>query len=383
MGFLQQARQDWVCCKTPTLPAAKPARFGWSPSPNMPRALRQDHLTNASKLGRYRPAPPVHRMTQLPRNPRYRQWDAVDAGSIAGGDVLGGITAEMFERTSDGAPGRPRVQRRLTTRLLVAGAAYGISYRRLEGLARSVARMLKVDSELVPDHTTIHRHCSLANYRALTDQLRRWGRAWEQRAPRPGEQVVVAVDATGMSITRVGGWAMDKPNSTDHRRGKYDKLHTAVDSATGEILAWELTGAKGAGSGDCTVGPHLLNQLNAEGWDVRAVCGDGAYGTAAMFAASARLGAKLLTPLPKNAVYNTCAARNELLTQQSRIGRKVWKKRSGYHARSPVEAVYATTGRQGGGNRLRNRTPATKDVEMALKVALHNMTRVARLAVAG
>jgi len=183
-----------------------------------------------------------------------------------------------------------------------------------------------------------------------------------------------------MSITRVGGWAMDKPNSTDHRRGKYNKLHTVVDSATGEILAWELTGAKGAGSGDCTVGPHLLN---GAGWDVRAVCGDGAYGTAAMFAASARLHAKLLTPLPSNAVYNTCAARNELLTQQSRIGRKVWKSRSGYHARSPVEAVYATTGRQGGGNRLRNRTPATKDVEMALKVALHNMTRVARMAVAG
>jgi len=123
------------------------------------------HPTNASKLGRYRKAPPVHRMTRLPQNPRYHHWDAVDAGSTAGGDVLGGTTPAMFQRTSDGAPGRPRVQRRLTTLLLVAGAAYGISYRRLEGLARSVARMLKVDQELVSDHTTIHRHRSSANYR--------------------------------------------------------------------------------------------------------------------------------------------------------------------------------------------------------------------------
>jgi hypothetical protein len=83
-----------------------------------------------------------------------------------------------------------------------------------------------------------------------------------------------------------------------------------------EIRAIEVTDNA---IGDAPMLPWLLDQI-ADGETIASVSGDGAYDTKACHEAIARRGAQ---------VAILCATR--------RLGRKIWKKWTGYHRRSLVE----------------------------------------------
>ena len=115
-------------------------------------------------------------------------------------------------------------------------------------------------------------------------------------------------------------------------------MHLAVDEATLEVRAVEITGS---GVGDAPMLPGLLSQI-PEGEPIASVTADGAYDGRACRDASADRGAEAIIPPRRNAKpwkkdSPGAGARNEDLRAIGRVGRTIWRRWSGYHRRSRVE----------------------------------------------
>jgi Transposase DDE domain len=107
-----------------------------------------------------------------------------------------------------------------------------------------------------------------------------------------------------------------------------------------EIRAVEVTPNS---VGDAPMLPALLGQIDPTE-ALLSVSGDGAYDTKACHEAIAQREAQAIIPVRKNAKKpwkenrpGACA-RNEILRATQRLGRAIWKRWSGYHRRSLVEA---------------------------------------------
>jgi hypothetical protein len=134
-----------------------------------------------------------------------------------------------------------------------------------------------------------------------------------------------------------GEWKTKK-HGADYRR-QWRKVHLGIDAETLEIRAIEVTSNR---VGDAQVLPDLLAQISADEM-IASVSGDGAYDTKGSHKAIAERGADAVIPVRKNGrpwKENTPGAnvRNNTLRATQRLGRTLWKKWSGYHRRSLVEA---------------------------------------------
>lgn len=85
-----------------------------------------------------------------------------------------------------------------------------------------------------------------------------------------GEDVVIAVDSTGVRVTNRGEWMREKWNT---HRG-WIKVHLSVDVESKQILGLELTNEE---VGDPEMFPSLLKQSQANSVSIKKVLGDGAY----------------------------------------------------------------------------------------------------------
>jgi len=135
-----------------------------------------------------------------------------------------------------------------------------------------------------------------------------------------------------------GEWKRKK-HGAEYRR-QWRKLHLGIDAETMEIRAVEVTPNS---VGDAPMLPALLGQIDpAEA--LLSVSGDGAYDTKACHEAIALREAQAIIPVRKNASKPWkenrpgAKARNEILHATQRLGRAIWKRWSGYHRRSLVEA---------------------------------------------
>ena len=89
-----------------------------------------------------------------------------------------------------------------------------------------------------------------------------------------GQDVVIAVDSTGVKVTRRGEWLRRKWNGRKYRG--WLKVHIAVDVKSGEVLALGVTNER---VHDAHMLPRLVEQAEAQGVRISAVIGDGAYYT--------------------------------------------------------------------------------------------------------
>ncbi|MFC7738282.1 transposase [Roseomonas sp. GCM10028921] len=118
------------------------------------------------------------------------------------------------------------------------------------------------------------------------------------------------------------------------RRRVWRKVHLAVDAGSHEIRAAEMADHR---HGDGEILPDLLAQVAEEG--VASVIGDGACDARSAYeAAAARNAAHLVPPRPNGKHGKTPTAgaeeRNETLHAVRHLGRRLWKRWSGYHRRS-------------------------------------------------
>jgi len=134
---------------------------------------------------------------------------------------------------------------------------FGLPFRQEEGFLRALAKL--VSGLEVPDHATIHRRiCRLMP-------------KFERSLRGLGDDVVVAVDASGIKVTNRGEWRRELWG--DKSKKGFLKIHVAVDVKSGQILAMEVTDERVA---DTRKFEPLVKQAS-ERANVRLVLADTAY----------------------------------------------------------------------------------------------------------
>lgn len=191
-----------------------------------------------------------------------------------------------------------------------------------------------------------------------------------------GEPVHLVVDSTGVKVYGEGEWKVRQHGYS--KRRTWRKVHLGLDANTGQMRAALMTHQDVA---DGDVLAELLGQIpDDELLDV--VGGDGAYDTKLCHAAIAARGATPSIPPREGAAHwsaNTPGAtwRNDAVDAITCLGRREWKKDSGYHRRSLAEnAMYRFKTLTG--NCLWARRIESQATEVAIRVGVIN--RMADLA---
>ncbi|OIQ80535.1 transposase DDE domain protein [mine drainage metagenome] len=157
-----------------------------------------------------------------------------------------------------------------------------------------------------------------------------------------------------------------------------------MDTATSDIRAVEFTPSS---DGDSPVLPELLGQI-PEGEEIGTVTADGAYDTRRCHTAINDSHAIAIIPIRKNGRpwkedCPAARARNETLRATRHYGRALWKRWTGYHARSRIEAkmrspvalepmAHHWLDLKAFGERISARDPDRQTAEIQIRVALIN-----------
>ena len=222
-------------------------------------------------------------------------------------------------------------------------------------MVESLLKMAGLADWPVPDYSTLCRR-----QKTVTIQI---------PFRRSDGNLNLLVDSTGVKIRGDGEWQVRKHGLG--RRRQWRKVHLAMDTATGDIRAVEFTPSR---EGDSPVLLDLLAQIPAE-QAIGTVTADGAYDTRKCHAAIAERGATAVIPIRKNGRpwKEDCAAakaRNEILRTSRYFGRAFWKRLTGYHARSRVEAQMRRL--KSFGERIASRDPNRQTAEIHTRIALMN-----------
>ena len=170
-----------------------------------------------------------------------------------------------------------------------------------------------------------------------------------------------------------GEWAAAKHGG--HGQRGWKKLHVGIDRS-GVIVAKALTEATGD---DATIGIDLIDMVDG---DLASVTGDAAYDTVAFYDVAGTRGATVVVPPTKTARVSRrrprSSARDRAIKQVKQLGRRRWKKTSGYHRQGRVENAFFRY-KSIFGEALRARTPAGQRVEALLACCvLNRMTDLGR-----
>lgn len=260
---------------------------------------------------------------------RYRveNWAAYDAGLRRRGDLTVWVTPEAIAAWTPARLGRRGRPSRYSDIAIEAGVmlrlAFGRPWRQTEGLLGSLMRLLGLELP-VPDHTTFSRRSAnleVASALAAT-----------------GGPVTVVIDSTGLTVFGKGEWHLEKHGGTARRCWR--KLHLAVDPATGEILASELTGNE---EGDSSLVGPLLDQIARP---IDAVIADSAYDGEPTYrtVAAHAPNADVIIPPRATAVVSDTAETTpshrdrhiQMIVERGRLG---WQRAVQYGRRSLVEVA--------------------------------------------
>ncbi len=129
-----------------------------------------------------------------------------------------------------------------------------LPYRQLEGVLRALSTFMP--ALLAADYTTLWHRISKLNI----------------PIPIPENDLIVAIDSTGIKVTNRGEWIRMKHNT---KRKGWIKVHVAVDVESKKLVTLEITDER---ISDKEMAKPLLDGVNLED-----VLGDGAYDTEDLF----------------------------------------------------------------------------------------------------
>jgi hypothetical protein len=288
---------------------------------------------------------------------RTRNWREYDRGLIARGDLTVWLSPDLAWHAPEGTGkrGRPRIFSDTAIQcVLTLKVLFHLPLRAAQGLVGSLLRLARLDWP-VPHYSTLSRR-----QRDLTVVI--------PCRPR-GEPLHLVVDSTGVKVLGEGEWKVRR-HGADRRR-VWRKVHLAIDAESHEIRAIEMTDHR---HGDGEILPDLLAQVPEEE-QIASVTGDGAYDTRSAYEASAARNAALIVPPRRNGKpWKTRTAgageRNETLRAVRHLGRRLWKRWSGYHRRSLAETAISRLKRLG--ERLAAHDPARQVAEVQVRCAILN-----------
>ncbi len=304
----------------------------------------------------------VHDLDMKSRvHPKYKtkhhvgNWPAYDRALVQRGDITVWLAPDAiatWEAVGVGKRGGQRqysdlaIETALTLRLI-----FHLPLRQTEGFLTSIFGMLGLALS-APDHTTLSRrgqHLDLPLRRASA-----------------GAGLHLMVDSTGLSIVGEGEWAAAKHGGRGRRGWK--KRHLGVDRS-GVIVARALTEAS---VDDATTGITLIEAVDGA---LGRVTADTAYDTVGFYEAAGARGATVVVPPTRTANVSRrgprSRARDRTILAVKEIGRRRWKKMSGYHGQARVEnAFFRYTSIIGDG--LRACSPAGRGTEVVLACNILN-----------
>ncbi len=152
------------------------------------------------------------------------------------------------------------------------------------------------------------------------------------------------------------------------KRG-WRKLHLGVDGS-GAIVAQVLTDGN---ADDAATVPDLLGQLEGE---LSGFVADAAYDSRLVYDAATARGAAVIIPPRRDATVGgtnvtPCCARDRTVARIKALGRRRWKKESGYHRQGTVENAFFRY-KSILGDRLRARTSGSQETEALIACNILN-----------
>ena len=292
-----------------------------------------------------------------------KNWAKYDNALVQRGDITLWLGDDAVRNWSPGGRKRRGGQRRFSDvaieTALTLRMVFNLPLRQTEGFPRSVFRLMDVHLD-VPDHTTLSRRGQ-----SLSIDLR----AFRNTGP-----LHLVIDSTGLSAFGEGEWAAAKHGAKGVRGWR--KLHLGVD-ADGVIVMQALTDSNGD---DAQTAVEMLSDFSGS---VASVTADGAHDTHEVYDECAQRGARVVIPPSQPATKSRKkrprrSRRDRTIARVKKIGRRAWKKESGYHKQARAEnAVFRYKTILGG--KLRSRSEGGRRVEARLGCSILNrMTALGR-----
>ncbi len=208
--------------------------------------------------------------------------------------------------------------------MLILREVYKLSLRSLQGFVQSLFGRLELTLP-VPSYSQISRRAQKL-HKKLTKLSE-------------GKKVHhIIFDSTGLKVYGEGEWKTRIHGKS--KRRTWRKFHIGIDAETQDIVCCELTGND---EGDAEVAERMLEKLPK----IKSARGDGAYDACRFRKKVYEKGGKCIVPPPKGASYKDSKEGWEKERDVAiavirgfgdvEMGRKLWKKLSGYHERSLVE----------------------------------------------
>jgi hypothetical protein len=291
---------------------------------------------------------------------RVSNWADYDRALVQRGDITLWISQDAIASWKPAPTGLRGAQRKFSDHAietaLTLRLVFKLPLRQAEGFLRSVLSLMGVNLE-APDHTTLSRRSQRLDLGL---------------SPAPAnEPIHLIVDSTGLSIVGEGEWAASKHG----RRGKraWKKLHIGVDRS-GVIIAEILTHGS---ADDAKTALDLIDEVEG---DITSITADAAYDTLAIYDAAAARRAKVVVPPIKTATRSRRRSplpctRDRTIMRIKEIGRRKWKKESGYNRQARVENTffrYKTII----GHKLRARHPHSQEAEATITCSILNQMTI-------
>ena len=286
-----------------------------------------------------------------------RDWKGINEGLVRRGELLldldfvKGWESELKAMNSGKEGARYRYPDSFIRLLLFMHAYLHLPYRQLEGFTKALSRY--VEGLKPPDHSTIQ-------WRAERLQLK-----LDDTLVDSGEDVVIALDASGIKVSNRGGWMRRKWRV---RRG-YLKIHIAVDVKQKRILALEVTDER---TGDGKMLQPLVEGASTKAKVVK-VLADGGYDSKQNFHYLDGKGIEPVIRVRRNSSRNAggCIPRKLVVTEYL-DDPEAWKRQHGYGERWMAETAFSSLKRMFG-EHVSARKMENMVRELTLKASLYNL----------
>ena len=194
------------------------------------------------------------------------------------------------------------------------------------------------------------------------------------------DDLVIAIDSTGIKITNRGQWIKDKWDIQNNSKKKsYLKIHVAVNVKTKkEILALKVTDEKVHDSKQMkALVEHVLERNKNKNYEIKiTVLADGAYDSNKNFKYPNEKNILPGIKIRKNSIISTKnnKVRNSEVRSQTRDLLK-WKKKKRYGQRWIAETAFSSIKRMFAGEYISATKLQNMVKEMTMKVSLYNLFR--------
>lgn len=252
--------------------------------------------------------------------------------------------------------GQARYTEKAITALLSLRFVFQQTLRSMEGFAKSLVSIMKLDLD-VPDYSTLSNKINEMNIRL-------------PRLTKDKAGHVISLDSTGLKIHGQGEWNRKKHAQKDRR--EWVKMHLAIDNDSMQIVAVESTADD---VHDCEVFDQLIDGISGQ---IDKALADGAYGAVGAYKKCDERNIELVAKPKSSDVVNDKATEKHILKRNQHVvyfqekGIYAWANKNDYWDRNRAETTmsrFITTFT----DRLASRNVKSQKNEIILKCHILNI----------